>query len=156
MTLQNEQQQDDSAVQQPATASAPAGADDAAAESTVPSSNEVRIGRRRFTAQYKQRMLVEAAACGHGELGLLLRKEGLYHGQLVAWRKQAAQQQAGVLVDQKRGRKPLPVNPLQAQVDQLSRALKRSEERLGQAQAIISLQKKVSEMLGLMQPSEVA
>ena len=52
---------------------------------------KIRVNRRRFNAEYKQRILTEADHCQHGELGALLRREGLYHSYLVTWRKQQQQ-----------------------------------------------------------------
>lgn len=114
-------------------------------------SNEVRIGRRRFTDKYKRHILSLAAACKHGELGLLLRREGLYHGQIDAWRKQADAEGLDGTLDKKRGRKVKPVNPLQSEVDRLVCEVTRLTGQLKQAQAIINVQKKVSEMLNLVQ-----
>ena len=47
----------------------------------------VKVERRRFSAEYKRRIIVEAEKCGSGQLGLLLRREGLIYSQLNEWRK---------------------------------------------------------------------
>jgi transposase len=87
--------------------------------------------RRRFTAAYKRRIVQEAAQCGHGEIGPLLRREGLYYSQLATWRKAEAE---GELVDKPRGPQP---NPAAAEVKRLQRANERLQRHLQQAKAII-------------------
>lgn len=103
-----------------------------------------RAHRRSRPAAYKLRILEEADACtpGTGELGALLRREGLYSSSLSNWRKQ---RNAGVLQALKpkpRGRKSLN-NPLQEQIDELNRENARLKRRLEQAETIIEFQKKV-------------
>jgi transposase-like protein len=105
--------------------------------------------RRLYTAEYKLRILQETDCCGEGQIGAILRREGLYSSHLTAWRRQ---RQAGLLAalrDHKRGRKAPPANPLQAEVDQLRRENQRLNQRLQQAELILEIQKKVSTMLGL-------
>ena len=102
--------------------------------------------RRRFTADYKQRILREVENCRETrQIAVLLRREGLYSSHLCAWRKQQA------LAPKQRGRKP--TDPaLAAQIEQ-NRKLVRENVRLGhrlaQAEAIIDIQKKVSALLGI-------
>ena len=115
---------------------------------------EPRPRRRRFTAEYKQRILRQADACSHGELGALLRREGLYSSHLEVWRQQRERGELAGLAPQKRGRKPVEKNPLQPEVVRLQRRVKELEHRLKQAELIIGVQKKVSEMLGVTLPSE--
>lgn len=102
--------------------------------------------RRRFDAAYKQRILREAYACrGMGQIGALLRREGLYSSHLAAWRKQLA------LAPKNRGRKPMDP-ALSSQIEanrKLARENARLERRLAQAEAIIDIQKKVSALLGI-------
>jgi transposase len=105
--------------------------------------------RRRFTAEYKLRVLQEADACSEpGEIGALLRREGLYSSHLVVWRRQRAEGTLQGLRPRKRGRKPQPTNPLAKKVAEVERENKRLERRLKQAEMIIDVQKKVSQILG--------
>jgi transposase-like protein len=102
-----------------------------------------RHGRRRFTAAYKLEILRKADACTRpGELGALLRKEGLYSSHLVTWRHQ----RADGLRPKKRGRKTKPVDP---QVKKLEQENRRLTSRLQRAEAVIAFQKKISELLGI-------
>jgi transposase-like protein len=106
--------------------------------------------RRRFTAEYKLRVLQEADACGEpGEIGALLRREGLYSSHLVLWRRQRAEGTLQSLSPRKRGRQPQQKNPLSKKVAELERENKRLERRLKQAEIIIDVQKKVSQILGV-------
>ncbi len=106
--------------------------------------------RRRFTAEYKLRVLQEADACNEpGEIGAVLRREGLYSSHLVVWRRQRAEGTLQGLRPRKRGRKPQPRNPLAKKVAELERENKRLERRLKQAEIIIDVQKKVSQILGV-------
>jgi len=104
--------------------------------------------RRRFSPEYKLRIVEAAERChGKGEIGALLRREGLYSSHLVAWRREAL---AG-LQERKRGRKPEPAE--RRRIVQLERENARLKRRLEQAEAIIEVQKKVSALLGLTAPS---
>jgi len=106
--------------------------------------------RRRFTAEYKAQLLVAADACTRpGELGALLRREGLYASHLTAWRKQREAGALEALAPKRRGRKALAVNPLTAEIERLQRENERLSTRLKQAETIIEVQKKVAELLGL-------
>jgi len=109
--------------------------------------------RRRFTAQYKLRILEEADACtASGQIGGLLRREGLYSSNLTTWRRQRDEGQLRALSPKKRGRKEKPKNPLAERVAQLERENRRLEHRLKQSQTIIEVQKKISDILGIPQP----
>ena len=109
-----------------------------------------RAARRRFTAEYKLRMVRQADACaGSGELGALLRREGLYSSHLTAWRRQWEQGSLAALSPKKRGRPAAPSSPLARRVAELERENAQLTQRLRQAEAIISVQKKVSEILGI-------
>lgn len=103
--------------------------------------------RRQFTAEYKVRILREADACkGPGEIGALLRREGLYSSHLVLWRRQ---REAGALAGmraKKRGPKGRGEDP---RVKQQEREIARLRRRLQQAETIIEIQKKVAGMLGI-------
>ena len=106
--------------------------------------------RRTFTAEFKRRVLEEAAACGEaGQLGALLRRHGLYSSHLVTWRRQWKAGALAGLVPRKRGRQAPAKNPLVAKVTKLERENARLEQRLTQAETIIEFQKKVSELLGI-------
>jgi len=100
--------------------------------------------RRRFTAAYKAQILAEADACGPGGLGELLRREGLYSSSLTRWR---AERDAGALDSRRRGRKAKSSKKEILEMAQLKRENDRLAERLRQAELIIEVQKKVSEMM---------
>lgn len=115
----------------------------------IPSEVSAKADRRRFTADYKRRILAEAEACTEpGDLGKLLRREGLYSSHLTGWRRQRDEAVAAAL-GQRRGRKPLEKNPLTAEIARLQTENQRLQERLTQAQTIIEVQKKLSSLLGL-------
>src|SRR4051794_31962967 len=107
--------------------------------------------RRRFTAEYKLRILRETDACSRpGEIGALLRREGLYTSHLTAWRKQRDQ---GALqgLDRQRGRKP--ADPRDAENAALRRRLERAEAELEKARKVIEIQGNVSALLSeLLEP----
>ena len=93
-----------------------------------------RHARRRFTTAYKLEILRKADACmRHGELGALLRKEGLYSSHLITWRQQ---RELG-LMPKKRGRKAVPVDP---QLKRLEQENRRLTTRLQKAEALIDFQ----------------
>jgi len=106
-----------------------------------------RAKRRQFSAEYKLRILREADACkGSGEIGALLRREGLYSSHLVLWRRQRETRALTGMRARKRGPKPKEVDP---RVKQLERENVRLQRRLKQAETIIEIQKKVAGMLGI-------
>lgn len=106
--------------------------------------------RRKFTAEYKLRILKLADNCVEsGSLGSLLRREGLYQSNLKTWRRQRDDEILSGLKPKKRGRKVVKRNPLQKEVDGLHRENERLTKRLRQAEIIIDVQKKVSEMMGI-------
>jgi transposase-like protein len=115
-----------------------------------------RAARRRFTAEYKLRMVREADACtGPGELGALLRREGLYSSHLTTWRRQREAGALSALSPKKRGRPATAASPLARRVAELERDKARLERRLLQAEAVIEVQKKISEILGIpLKPSD--
>lgn len=105
--------------------------------------------RRRFTASYKLRILAEAEHCtSPGEIGALLRREGLYNSHLSKWRALHRQGGAAAL-GRPRGRKPDADTALREQVRRLERDNQRLQRALQQAEAIIEVQKKLSEVLGI-------
>jgi len=102
-----------------------------------------RHGRRKFTTKYKLEILRKADACTQpGQVGELLRKEGLYSSHLVTWRRGREEG----LTPKKRGRKTASVDPRVRKLEQENRRL---ERRLQKAEAIIEFQKKVHELLGI-------
>ena len=121
-------------------------------EGRVTPSSEVleKPVRRRFTVEYKARVLAEADACTEpGMLGELLRREGLYSSHLSTWRRQRDEGALAGLTPKRRGRKAKPKNPLADEVARLERENRRLTEQLRQAELIIGVQKKVSEMLNI-------
>ena len=113
-----------------------------------------RAARRRFTAEYKLQVLREADQCaGVGEVGALLRREGLYSSHLTTWRRQREHGALVALAPKKRGRTATAVSPLARRVAELERDKARLERRLKQAEAIIDAQKKLAEILGLSLPA---
>lgn len=111
--------------------------------------------RRRFEAAYKLRILAEAERCiAAGQLGELLRREGLYSSHLTSWRKQRDAGALEALAPKQRGRKPKRKDPLALERERLERENRRLMERLRQAETIIEVQKKVSEMLGISTASQ--
>jgi transposase len=103
--------------------------------------------RRRFTAEYKLRIVREADACTKlGELGALLRREGLYSSHLVDWRR--ARERGELLKPPKRGRRANPVDPSAKRIAELERQLAGATARAEHAEALVELQKKVAALLG--------
>lgn len=98
--------------------------------------------RRKFSKAYKRRIVKEAAECNHGEVGALLRREGLYSSQLTKWRRQAARGELAEKSPSQKGAKAKSdeVAELRAENEQLSR-------KLEQAELIIEAQKKLSQAL---------
>jgi transposase-like protein len=107
-----------------------------------------RASRRRFTKEYKLRILEQADRCTKpGEIGALLRREGLYSSHLTSWR---GQRHEGTLKALERKRGPKPKRTAEhAELDKLRRDNDRLRERLRKAEKIIEVQKKLSEVLGL-------
>ncbi len=119
--------------------------------------NEVtpKAKRRRFSAQYKLRILEEADRCTKsGQIGALLRREGLYSSNLTTWRRQRDQGQIGALSPKKRGPKPAPDAAMARELAKLRKENQRLEQKLKKAELIIEVQKKVSALLGLDPISE--
>jgi transposase-like protein len=108
-----------------------------------------RAKRRRFTAEYKLRILDQADRCEPGEIGALLRREGLYSSHLTTWRRQREAGALAALAPHKRGPKAKPEDIALARLRELERENAQLRERLAQAETIIDVQKKVSSLLGL-------
>ena len=108
--------------------------------------------RRRFTTAYKLRILKEYDACAKpGEIGALLRRQGLYYSNINTWLRQRDEGVLHGLSPKKRGRKAKKVNPLAQENARLERENKKISEKLKQAETIIEVQKKISEILGIPQ-----
>ena len=106
--------------------------------------------RRRFTGEYKLRILEEAERCTEpGQLGALLRREGLYSSHLSTWRRQRQDGILSGLTPKRRGRKANRKDPLVQENQRLRAENERLRTRLKQAETIIGFQKKLSEMLGI-------
>ena len=100
--------------------------------------------RRRFTAEYKRQIALEAEQCQQpGEIGALLRREGLYSSVLARWRRQLREEP---LAPSKKSKKNGKLTPAQ-ELARLERENQRLKEKLRQAELIIDVQKKVSEMM---------
>ena len=117
--------------------------------------------RRRFTADYKLRILLEvdrrAAAGEKGAIGEVLRREGLYSSHLMSWRAQREGGELAGLDSKKRGPKATPHDPNAKRLVELERENAKLKKRAERAEALVELQKKVSQILGiaLPDPSEV-
>jgi len=119
-----------------------------------PDVNEVEVmakaTRRRFSAEYKLKILREAEAYTQpGELGALLRREGLYSSNVRTWRAQRERGEFLGLTPKRRGPAPKAKNPLAGKVAALEREVTRHKARAERAEALVALQKKVSEILGI-------
>jgi transposase len=100
--------------------------------------------RRKFTAAYKLRILKEAESCTeYGQLGAFLRREGIYSSSLSLWRRQVAQG----LIPKKRGPVARKADPHVRRIAELERENEKLSHKLKQAELIISVQKKVAELL---------
>jgi transposase-like protein len=105
---------------------------------------------RRFTAEYKLRVVAEADRCDKpGQIGALLRREGLYSSHLSQWRKQRDAGALGALKAHKRGPAVAAPNPLAREVAQLQKDNARLEKKLQKAKAINEFQKKIAELLNI-------
>ncbi len=106
-----------------------------------------RAKRRQFSSEYKKRILEEADACTErGQIGALLRREGLYSSHLDKWRRQCEQGTLAGLTAKPRGRKPhreaVELTRLRCENERLQRKLERAE-------TIIAFQKKLADLLGI-------
>jgi transposase-like protein len=106
--------------------------------------------RRRFTVEYKRRIVREADACkGLGEIGALLRREGLYSSHLSAWRTARDRGELAGSSPRKRGPAPTPEDPRDKRIADLERENRKLVKRAERAEALVEVQKKVSELLGI-------
>jgi transposase len=128
-----------------------------AAASIAPENVEVsaKARRRRFTAKYKVEVLRKADACTKpGEIGALLRSEGLYSSHLTMWRQASERGELAGLAPRKRGRRAVPPDPLAKKVAELERQNARLTARAERAEALVEVQKKVAMLLGTPFDSE--
>lgn len=125
------------------------GANNPAADSPAPDPEVLaKPQRRRFTAAYKARIVEEAQRCTEsGQIGALLRREGLYSSALTQWRRQYQSGALGALKDDRRGRKRTR-DARDQELERLQRDNERLNKKLRQAELIIEIQKKVAAMLG--------
>ena len=115
-----------------------------------PTEVTAKATRRRFSARYKKRILDEAAACtAHGELGALLRREGLYSSHLTKWRRLEKRGALAGLAPKKRGPAPKTVDPRDKQLAETEAALLKMTRRAERAEALVELQKNFRNCWGL-------
>lgn len=108
-----------------------------------------RPRRRTFTAAYKVQILEQADACrSPGEVGALLRREGLYSSHLSEWRRARRDGALGAL-SKRRGPKSSRRDPVVRENEQLKAEIAKLRRRLAQAEVVIAIQKKASEILGI-------
>ena len=106
--------------------------------------------RRRFTAEYKRKILAEADACTKpGEIGALVRREGLYSSHLTEWRRARERGALAALAPKKRGPTTKKPDPHARRIAELEREVARANRRAERAEALVELQKKVAELLGI-------
>ena len=108
--------------------------------------------RRRFTAEYKRKILKEADACRPGELGALLRRDGVYSSSLAAWRAARDRGELAGLAPKKRGPKSVPPDPRDCRIVELEREAQKFKARAERAEALLEVQNKLSEILGIRLP----
>lgn len=111
--------------------------------------------RRRFTAQYKREILAQADACTQtGELGALLRREGLYSSHLSKWRQAREQGELAALEPKKRGPKGKRVDARDLRIAELEKQLAGERVRRERAEALVEIQKKLATMLEQLEKGE--
>ena len=112
-----------------------------------------KASRRRFSAEYKRKILKEADSCTReGEIGALLRREGLYSSHLSVWRAARKRGEIAGLAPKKRGPKVAPPDPRDRKIVELEREARRWKARAERAEALVDLQKKVSAIMGIALP----
>jgi transposase len=112
--------------------------------------------RRAFTVEYKRKIVREAETCkGPGEIGALLRREGLYSSHLTTWRQARDRGElAPGAATKKRGPKAAPVDPRDKKIAELERQIAKVTTRAERAEAIAEIQKKLAALFGRPFPSE--
>src|SRR2546428_775114 len=105
--------------------------------------------RRRFTAEYKRRIVRAADRCTKpGEIGALLRRAGLYSSHLVTWRAARDRGELAGLAPKKRGPKTTPPDPRDQRITEIERSAERWRQRAERAEALVELQKQIAALLG--------
>jgi transposase len=134
-----------------ATGVSPAGAPAAEAPALSSADTEVvaKPQRRRFTAEYKRRIVREADRCTTpGAIGALLRREGLYSSHLTTWRAARDRGELEALTPKKRGPKGPPPDPRDKKIVEQEREIRKLRQRAERAEALVEVQKKVAALLG--------
>jgi transposase-like protein len=111
--------------------------------------------RRTFTAEFKRRILKELAACRKpGEIGALLRREGLYSSHLVAWRRARDRGELATTSTKKRGPEARKPDPRDKQIVELNRELRKTKARAERFEKMLEIQKKVAALMDERFPPE--
>jgi len=128
-----------------APASGPGGESPRAVEAEV----DAKATRRRYTAEYKRRILREADRCTTpGAIGALLRREGLYSSILSSWRQARDRGELEALRPKKRGPIAAAPDPRDRKIVEQGREIDKWRKRAERAEALVDLQKKVAALLG--------
>ena len=107
--------------------------------------------RRNYTAEYKRLILREAEACKkQGQVGALLRREGLYSSNLTAWRHQVERGTLDALSSKKRGPKAQKTDPSVRHIAEQEKEIHKLQAKLRKAELIIDAQKKIAEIFQLL------
>ena len=114
----------------------------------APTEVSPKASRRKFTAEYKRRILREADALGNGEVGALLRREGLYSSHLASWRQARERGELEALTPKKRGRKAREIDARDMRIAELERENANLGAKLRKAEVMLDLQKKIAELVG--------
>ena len=110
-----------------------------------------KASRRSYTAEYKRLILKEAEVCKErGQVGALLRREGLYSSNLTAWRHQVERGTLDALSSKKRGPKPRKPDPSVRRITEQEKEIQKLQARLKKAELIIDAQKKIAEIFQLL------
>ena len=111
--------------------------------------------RRRFTAEYKRKILKESEACTErGAIGALLRREGLYSSHLIAWRGAAKRGELAGLTSKKRGPKAKVVHARDRELEEKNREIAKLKKRIERTEVMLEIQKKVAQLLGIALPQQ--
>src|SRR6266542_2616534 len=110
--------------------------------------------RRRFTAEYKRKILKEAAACTErGAIGALLRREGLYSSHLIAWGVRLPKRgELAALMSKKRGPKATVVDARDRELAAKNREIVGLKKRVERAEVMLEIQKNFSQLMGIALP----
>ena len=129
---------------------------DGAVGSLLPDPEVTALAKRRqFSAKYKRRILRAAAACkASGEVGALLRQEGLSSSHLTHWRREIEAHDEAALRAKRRGPKSNAAKAEARKVEVLERDVARLRQKLERAEQIIEAQKKLCDLLGLPKAEE--